>query len=89
VIVLLNLLTHRTNSAAVVACNPSLLTISTSLRMEDIKLSVCPMFKLIGQLRVRSHYAREHGRNLDKDIQKLAIEDEDLKPLWDWIAGLE
>jgi hypothetical protein len=26
---------------------------------------------------------------LDKDIRRLAIDDEDLKPLWDWIAGLE
>ena len=34
VIVLLNLTTHRTNSAAGRACNPSLLTISTSLRMQ-------------------------------------------------------
>ena len=31
VIVLLNLITHRTNSAAGRACSPSLLTISTSL----------------------------------------------------------
>jgi hypothetical protein len=34
VIVLLNLTTHRTNSAAGRACNPSLLTISISLRMQ-------------------------------------------------------
>jgi hypothetical protein len=26
---------------------------------------------------------------LDKDIGRLAIEDEDLKSLWDWIADLE
>ena len=26
---------------------------------------------------------------LDKDIRRLAVDDEDLKPLWDWIAGLE
>jgi len=26
---------------------------------------------------------------LDKEIRKLAIYDEDLKPLWDWIAGFE
>ena len=32
-IVLLNLITHRTNCAAGRACNPSLLTISTSLCM--------------------------------------------------------
>jgi hypothetical protein len=25
---------------------------------------------------------------LDKDVRKLALDDEDLKPLWDWIAGL-
>ena len=30
-----------------------------------------------------------HAINLDKDIRKLALDDEDLKPLWDWIAGLE
>jgi Flp pilus assembly protein TadD len=26
---------------------------------------------------------------LDKEIRRLALDDEDLKPLWDWIAGLE
>ena len=26
---------------------------------------------------------------LDKEMRKLAVEDEDLKPLWDWIAGSE
>jgi hypothetical protein len=26
---------------------------------------------------------------LDKDIGRLAIDDEDLKPLWDWVADLE
>jgi Flp pilus assembly protein TadD len=30
-----------------------------------------------------------HAIELDKDIRRLAIDDEDLKPLWDWIAGLE
>jgi Flp pilus assembly protein TadD len=30
-----------------------------------------------------------HAIDLDRGIQKLAIDDEDLKPLWDWIAGLE
>ena len=30
-----------------------------------------------------------HAIKLDKDIRGLAIDDEDLKPLWDWIAGLE
>jgi Flp pilus assembly protein TadD len=30
-----------------------------------------------------------HAIDLDKDIRRLAIGDEDLKPLWDWIAGLE
>ena len=30
-----------------------------------------------------------HAINLDKDIRKLALDDEDLRPLWDWIAGLE
>jgi hypothetical protein len=36
--------------------------------------------------------AKEHLRraiDLDKGVRKLAIDDEDLKPLWDWIAGLE
>jgi Flp pilus assembly protein TadD len=27
--------------------------------------------------------------DLDKDIRELALDDDDLKPLWDWIAGLE
>jgi hypothetical protein len=26
---------------------------------------------------------------LNKDIRELAIDDEDLKPLWDWVADLE
>jgi hypothetical protein len=30
-----------------------------------------------------------HAIELDKDIRRLAIDDEDLRPLWDWIAGLE
>jgi hypothetical protein len=25
---------------------------------------------------------------LDKDIRELALDDEDLRPLWDWILGL-
>jgi hypothetical protein len=30
-----------------------------------------------------------HAIQLDKNVRKLAIDDEDLKPIWDWIAGLE
>jgi len=30
-----------------------------------------------------------HAIELDKDVRGLALDDEDLKPLWDWIAGLE
>ncbi len=40
----------------------------------------------------RMEDAKERLRNaieLDKGIRKLAIDDEDLKPLWDWIGGLE
>jgi hypothetical protein len=40
----------------------------------------------------RMEDAKERLRNaikLDKDIRGLAIDDEDLKPLCDWIAGLE
>jgi Flp pilus assembly protein TadD len=36
--------------------------------------------------------AKERLRNaikLDKDIPGLALDDEDLKPLWDWIGGLK
>ena len=39
----------------------------------------------------RMEEAKERLRraiDLDKDVRKLAIDDEDLKPLWDWIAGL-
>ena len=35
--------------------------------------------------------AKERLRNaikLDKDIRGLALDDEDLKPLWDWITHL-
>jgi hypothetical protein len=40
----------------------------------------------------RTEEAKErlrHAIQLDKEIRKLAIEDNDLKPLWDWIATLE
>jgi len=40
----------------------------------------------------RIEEARERLRyaiDLDKDIRRLALDDEDVKPLWDWIAGLE
>ena len=30
-----------------------------------------------------------HAVKLHKDIRGLAIDDEDLRPLWDWIAGLK
>jgi hypothetical protein len=30
-----------------------------------------------------------HAIDLDNGIRKLAIDNEDLKPLWDWIGGLE
>jgi lipopolysaccharide biosynthesis regulator YciM len=30
-----------------------------------------------------------HAIDLDKEFRRLALDDEDLKPLWDWIAGLE
>jgi hypothetical protein len=49
VIVLLNLITHRTNSDAGRACNPSLLTISTSLRMQ---FKPAPRTKLVGAITV-------------------------------------
>ena len=31
----------------------------------------------------------QHAIKLDKDIRGLALDDEDLKPLWDWISGLK
>ena len=40
----------------------------------------------------RMEEAKERLRdaiNLDKDIRKLALDHQDLRPLWDWIAGLE
>ena len=30
----------------------------------------------------------KHALDLDRDVRVLALDDEDLKPLWDWIAGL-
>jgi hypothetical protein len=30
----------------------------------------------------------KHALDLDRDVRVLARDDEDLKPLWDWIAGL-
>ena len=29
-----------------------------------------------------------HAIDLDKDIRLLALDDEDLRPLWDWIGGV-
>ena len=40
----------------------------------------------------RMEEAKERLRRaiqLDKDVRGLALDDEDLKPLWDWIAGPE
>ena len=40
----------------------------------------------------RMEEAKERLRNaidLDKDVRILALDDEDLRSLWDWIAGLE
>jgi hypothetical protein len=31
----------------------------------------------------------QHAIKLDKDIRGLALDDEDLTPLWDWIGGLK
>ena len=30
-----------------------------------------------------------HAIDLDKDVRRLALDVEDLRPLWDWISGLE
>ena len=30
-----------------------------------------------------------HAIELDREARKLALRDEDLKPLWDWIGGLK
>ena len=40
----------------------------------------------------RMEDAKERLRNaieLNKDVRLLALDDEDLRPLWDWIAGLK
>ncbi|MET0253076.1 MAG: hypothetical protein ABW214_03505 [Terrimicrobiaceae bacterium] len=40
----------------------------------------------------RMEEAKERLRlaiDLEKDIRIMALDDEDLRPLWDWIAGLE
>jgi hypothetical protein len=40
----------------------------------------------------RMEEAKERLRraiDLDQDVRKLALDDEDLKSLWDWLAGLE
>ena len=40
----------------------------------------------------RMEEAKERLRmaiDLNKDVRKLALDDEDLRPLWDWIAGLQ
>jgi hypothetical protein len=30
-----------------------------------------------------------HAIDLDKDVRELALDDDDLKPLWDWIGSLK
>jgi hypothetical protein len=30
-----------------------------------------------------------HAIDLDKDLRRLAIDDEGLRPLWDWMTALE
>jgi hypothetical protein len=30
-----------------------------------------------------------HAIDLDKDVRRMALDVEDLKPLWNWIAALE
>jgi Flp pilus assembly protein TadD len=30
----------------------------------------------------------QHSIDLDKDIRRLALDDEDLQPLWDWIGQI-
>ena len=30
-----------------------------------------------------------HAVELDQNVRRLAVDDEDLRPLWDWIGGLE
>ena len=40
----------------------------------------------------RMEDAKERLRNaieLEKDVRKLALDDEDLRPLWDWVARLQ
>ena len=40
----------------------------------------------------RTEEAKEHLRHaieLDENIRWLALHEEDLRPLWDWISGLE
>ena len=38
----------------------------------------------------RMEEAKErHAIELDKEARKLALEDEDLMPLWDWIGGVK
>ena len=42
-----------------------------------------------GRMEEAKEYLRRAIIKLDKDIRGLALDDEDLKPLWNWIAGLE
>ena len=71
-------------------------------KAEAFLLRVQPMHPKVGMIAfnlacyasvtARVEEAKEHLRraiDLDKDVRKLALDDEDLKPLWDWIGGLE
>jgi hypothetical protein len=62
--------------------------------LEDFAVFHCLAFSLAcyASVACRMVEAKEELRRaikLDKDIRGLALDDEDLKPLWDWIAGLE
>ena len=56
-----------------------------------VGLPVCEFGCQYASVTGRMQEAKErlrHAIELDKDIRGLAIDDQDLKPLWDWIGSL-
>jgi Flp pilus assembly protein TadD len=57
-------------------------------RVAMIAFNLACYASIVGRVEEAKERLR-HAFKLDQEIRGLALDDEDLKPLWDWIAGLE
>jgi Flp pilus assembly protein TadD len=57
-------------------------------RVAMIAFSLACYASVAGRMAEAKEHLR-HAIDLDKAVRKLALDDEDLKPLWDWIGGLK